>query len=332
MIEQGQHTLLLGAVGTAERPIPFGVTERDRAQHVIIFGEDDTDTVAYVRHLFLQDVELGTRTILIDKKGNIADAVRKESSHTRRDAITLIAPPSDARMLSSALPDLEHAGSVCVIDLSGVTDSGAVSELVECVMQKVDASNTSDSVPLSLYLCGFSWGDETVLTNLFTQTCERNVSLTIQSRTLATLGHISPKILFEQVGTVVAFRVATSDADVLEDIFQPKCFASDLACLEPGHFYITLMVRGVRSEPFRAWTHFPTQPRETRRVAPRAEQSIVESSSAKEQEVTFSVAVEEIVDDLSLASASERPQTPLLTPQALTRMMRLKIDDVPRLR
>src|SRR5437667_539684 len=60
------------------------------------------------------------------------------------------------------------------------------------------------------------------------------------------------------VGTVVAFRVGLSDAEVLEKEFCPEFTASDLINLPNYNIYLRLMIDGVVSKPFSAVT-MPTK-------------------------------------------------------------------------
>src|SRR5437879_10821276 len=56
------------------------------------------------------------------------------------------------------------------------------------------------------------------------------------------------------VGTVIAFRVGLSDAEVLEKEFRPEIAADDLINLPNFNIYLKLMVDGVVSRPFSAVT------------------------------------------------------------------------------
>ncbi len=56
------------------------------------------------------------------------------------------------------------------------------------------------------------------------------------------------------VGTVIAFRVGLSDAEVLEKEFYPEFTASDLVNLPNYSLYLKLMVDGTVTRPFSADT------------------------------------------------------------------------------
>src|SRR5438034_3518611 len=56
------------------------------------------------------------------------------------------------------------------------------------------------------------------------------------------------------VGTVIAFRVGLSDAEVLENEFYPEFTAGDLISLPNYHIYLKLMIDGTVTRPFSADT------------------------------------------------------------------------------
>jgi len=56
------------------------------------------------------------------------------------------------------------------------------------------------------------------------------------------------------VGTTIAFRLGTADAELLEKEFWPTFNAQDLINLTNHHVYLKLMVNGVVSQPFSAET------------------------------------------------------------------------------
>jgi len=59
------------------------------------------------------------------------------------------------------------------------------------------------------------------------------------------------------VGTILAFRIGTVDAELLEKEFYPECTATDLVRLPNYHVWLKLMVDGVVSAPFTAETLTP---------------------------------------------------------------------------
>ncbi len=66
--------------------------------------------------------------------------------------------------------------------------------------------------------------------------------------------------IFDNVGTIVVFRVGLPDAEVLETIFMPRFTKEDVVVLDRRQIYLTLMIDGVRSAPFSAVTIPPIEP------------------------------------------------------------------------
>src|SRR5438034_8244388 len=56
------------------------------------------------------------------------------------------------------------------------------------------------------------------------------------------------------VGTMIAFRLGLTDAEILENEFRPELSAMDLISLPNYHVYLKLMIDGVVSRPFSAKT------------------------------------------------------------------------------
>jgi hypothetical protein len=60
--------------------------------------------------------------------------------------------------------------------------------------------------------------------------------------------------VFGNVGTMIAFRVGSFDAEVLEKEFAPKFTAEDIVNLGFAQVYLRLMIDGIGSQPFSATT------------------------------------------------------------------------------
>ncbi|MCA9356434.1 type IV secretion system DNA-binding domain-containing protein [Candidatus Nomurabacteria bacterium] len=60
--------------------------------------------------------------------------------------------------------------------------------------------------------------------------------------------------VFGNVGTMIIFRVGADDADFLEKEFSPEFTVEDIVNQPNYHVYMKLMVDGVTSRPFSAWT------------------------------------------------------------------------------
>ncbi len=63
--------------------------------------------------------------------------------------------------------------------------------------------------------------------------------------------------VFGNVGTMIAFRVGSYDAEILEKEFSPKFTAEDIVNLGFAQIYLRLMIDGIGSQPFSATTLGP---------------------------------------------------------------------------
>lgn len=78
--------------------------------------------------------------------------------------------------------------------------------------------------------------------------------LTLAHQHLSQLDDSVRDAVIGNVGTIIAFRVGMSDAEILAKEFLPEFGAADLVHLPNYHLYIRLMVNGVVSRPFSART------------------------------------------------------------------------------
>ncbi len=62
------------------------------------------------------------------------------------------------------------------------------------------------------------------------------------------------------VGTIIAFRIGTTDAEILAPEFAPEINATDLINLPNYHIYLKMMIDGAVSKPFSAVTLPPDAP------------------------------------------------------------------------
>ena len=76
--------------------------------------------------------------------------------------------------------------------------------------------------------------------------------LTLAHQHLSQLDEQTQDAVLGNVGTMIAFRVGLSDAEVLEKEFAPELRAQDLIALPNHHVYLKLMIDGVVSSPFSA--------------------------------------------------------------------------------
>ncbi|MBP6911782.1 MAG: type IV secretion system DNA-binding domain-containing protein [Candidatus Pacebacteria bacterium] len=67
-------------------------------------------------------------------------------------------------------------------------------------------------------------------------------------------GDVVRDAVFGNVGTMIVFRVGAEDADFLEKEFMPEFLPEDIVAQPNYHVYLKLMVDGITSRPFSAYT------------------------------------------------------------------------------
>lgn len=98
-----------------------------------------------------------------------------------------------------------------------------------------------------------SFANET-FANILSEARKYKLNLIIAHQYIEQMEEEVRNAVFGNVGTVVSFRVGPFDAEVLETIFSPKFFATDLVNLGFAQIYLTLMIDGIGSPPFSAVT------------------------------------------------------------------------------
>lgn len=92
------------------------------------------------------------------------------------------------------------------------------------------------------------------LTNMLSELRKYRVSMILAHQFLSQLDpHIRDAIL-GNVGTIISFRVGSSDAEILGKEFYPEFTITDLTRLPNYHVYLKMMVEGTVSVPFSATT------------------------------------------------------------------------------
>ena len=80
------------------------------------------------------------------------------------------------------------------------------------------------------------------------------LSLTIAHQYMEQLTDETRAAVIGNVGTIIAFRVGSTDAEILEKEFAPVFTAEDLVSLPKYNIYLKLMIDGVATSPFSAGT------------------------------------------------------------------------------
>ncbi len=85
------------------------------------------------------------------------------------------------------------------------------------------------------------------------------LAMTITHQYVEQMGDEVKAAVFGNVGTMIIFRVGSTDADIFEKEFAPVFTAEDIVNLDKRQIYLRLMIDGVGSKPFSAVTLPPIQ-------------------------------------------------------------------------
>ncbi|MFA6602021.1 MAG: hypothetical protein WCT02_04160, partial [Candidatus Paceibacterota bacterium] len=117
------------------------------------------------------------------------------------------------------------------------------------------------------------------------------LNLTIAHQYIEQMDEIVRPAVFGNVGTMIAFRVGATDAEVLEKEFAPVFILDDLVNLGFAQIYLKLMIDGLSSQPFSATTLPPIAHPDTSYVteiiAASREQFSRERAAVEEDVVKF---------------------------------------------
>ncbi len=97
--------------------------------------------------------------------------------------------------------------------------------------------------------------------NILSEARKYRLSLVMAHQYVEQLSEEVAAAVFGNVGTLVAFRVGATDAEVLEKEFEPHFLIADFVNLPKYNMYLRLMIDGVASAPFSATTIPPIDAR-----------------------------------------------------------------------
>jgi energy-coupling factor transporter ATP-binding protein EcfA2 len=105
-----------------------------------------------------------------------------------------------------------------------------------------------------LYLDEFQSFTTLSLAKMLSELRKYRMGMVLAHQYLSQLDEQIRDAVLGNVGTLIAFRVGMSDAEILAKEFYPTFSASDLIRLPNHHVYLKLMIDGMPSEPFSAKT------------------------------------------------------------------------------
>lgn len=90
--DSGEHFDELGERVVWGETRPFGLTARDRRQHLYVLGKSGTGKTTLLRNLLIQDIEAGRGVCLIDVHGDLAEEILDLIPPHRTDDIVHVRP------------------------------------------------------------------------------------------------------------------------------------------------------------------------------------------------------------------------------------------------
>ena len=119
--------------------------------------------------------------------------------------------------------------------------------------------NESERKPFFLYIDEFHSFTTSAFIDMLSELRKYALPVVLTTQFSARLDDTVREAIFGNVGTIISFRVGTTDAAIIAKQFgadtpQPR----DLVGLANYEFFIKMMVDGVQSKPFSARTILPT--------------------------------------------------------------------------
>ena len=131
-----------------------------------------------------------------------------------------------------------------------------ISSLSSAAFSRVDTAE-ENRVPFMLYMDEFHNFTTLSLVNMFSEMRKFRVGLILAHQYFYQLEDEIREAILGNVGTIIVFRVGTSDAQFLSKEMYPVFKLEDFINLPNYHIYLKLMIDGVPSKPFSAGTMMP---------------------------------------------------------------------------
>lgn len=136
-----------------------------------------------------------------------------------------------------------------------------ITKIYLAAMSRADISAaTLESLPsFYFYVDEFQSFASDSFADILSEARKYKLAMTITHQYIEQMGDEVKAAVFGNVGTMVIFRVGSTDADIFEKEFAPVFTAEDIVNLDKRQIYLRLMIDGVGSKPFSAVTIPPIQ-------------------------------------------------------------------------
>jgi hypothetical protein len=134
-----------------------------------------------------------------------------------------------------------------------------VGKIMMAALSRVDQPE-SQRTDFTLYIDEFQNVTTKTLASILAEARKYRLSLVMAHQFIAQIREDIRDAIFGNVGTIIAFRVGSIDAELLEKQFIPVFSRQDLINLDNYNAYIKLLIRGQVSPPFNIKTFPPKKP------------------------------------------------------------------------
>lgn len=141
-------------------------------------------------------------------------------------------------------------------DNSNLIGSMLITKMYLAAMSRADISEAEmEYIPnFNFYVDEFQSFASDSFANILSEARKYKLNLTIAHQYVEQMSDEVKAAVFGNVGTMVVFRVGSTDAEVFEKEFTPFFMLEDIVSLGQRQIYLRLMIDGVGSQPFSATT------------------------------------------------------------------------------
>jgi hypothetical protein len=238
----------------------------------------------YRKNVIANISDPATRSFWVDEYSKYTDKYAQEATPAIQNKIGQFASNALVRNIigqeqsSFNMRELMDKKKIFIVNLSkGRIGEGNANLLGSMLITKIylSAMSRADATPAEmralppffLFVDEFQNFANKSFADILSEARKYKLSLTIAHQYIEQMEEEVRAAVFGNVGTMLAFRVGSFDADVLEKEFAPVFTAEDLVNLSLRQTYLKLMIDGVSSQPFSASTlppipDLPGSPRE----------------------------------------------------------------------
>lgn len=133
-----------------------------------------------------------------------------------------------------------------------------ITKIYMSAMERVDIREEKDRIDFYLYVDEFQNFATESFADILSEARKYRLNLIIAHQYIAQLDTLTSTAVrdavFGNVGSLITFRIGAKDAEFLEPEFMPRFTPEDLINLQKHAVYTKLMIDGVTSQPFSAFT------------------------------------------------------------------------------